>query len=440
HKDGTTIAASGHSISETTSTTVEITALIWAFAYVIYLDHDSITTVSTDSLGALHLATRQAFTDHDIDLVKTLCIFYDIVKDRIELRHVHAREHIPWNELADARDWEFLIEADENTKGACPRLMNDHLHAPKFATTATKEHVHRDADKKQRETVATITFATYNIQAEPSPGARQRHQNLSRLKKVMAATNDDDIHIIGIQESRTVFGLKDSTEAVCASANNYHVIASGHDKFNLGCDLHILTSKSCGRSGDTLLFFRPDNFVVIHERPGILLVKVSATGFQQTICACRAPRARPTSPGEKDSSWDTLSELASKYRISMMMIDANAQTGSITTSAVGPAGLSQQEDDNCTRFHEFLFAHNLSAVNTFQSGGDNRRAWISNASPHRIDYTVIETDMLSCITECPTMYGINSDDILEEGRPSPCPHVDTVPDQHREVYDNRKAG
>eukprot|EP00959_Pyramimonas_sp_CCMP1952_P020850 439748-Pyramimonas_sp.AAC.1 len=43
-----------------------------------------------------------AFTDHDPDPVRTLCLFYDMVSQKFDLQRVHAREHNPWSEVADA--------------------------------------------------------------------------------------------------------------------------------------------------------------------------------------------------------------------------------------------------------------------------------------------------------------------------------------------------
>ncbi|CAK0824516.1 unnamed protein product, partial [Prorocentrum cordatum] len=132
HRSATDVAAMDNSNLKTTSTTVEIAALIWALAWVIHRNLDDVVTTSTDSLGALQLAKR-----------------------KIDLQHVHAREHSTWNEVADAaasrgritavpvpqqerasttdgtyqRDWEFLLDADENTKEAYPNLAQGSLAA-----------------------------------------------------------------------------------------------------------------------------------------------------------------------------------------------------------------------------------------------------------------------------------------------------------------------
>jgi len=177
HKSGTDIAIKDSSGQETTSTTIEITALIWALAWVIHANIDGIVTISTDSLGALQLAKRKAFTLNDPDLVRTLCILYDMVSQKIDLQHVHAHEFNPWNEVADAaanhgrlvavpdpqpqwatvmdgayqRDWEFLLDADPNTLEAYPIFAQGSLTASKTPTTAEAHHFHKPTEIQRQE-------------------------------------------------------------------------------------------------------------------------------------------------------------------------------------------------------------------------------------------------------------------------------------------------
>eukprot|EP00959_Pyramimonas_sp_CCMP1952_P124774 2608719-Pyramimonas_sp.AAC.1 len=101
HYDSTRIAASLAASQDTTSTTVEITALIWAIAWTLFARLDRTVTIYSDSLTAIQLAARQAFSDRDTELVNLMCILYDLAADTIRLEHVHAHEMHPWNEIAD---------------------------------------------------------------------------------------------------------------------------------------------------------------------------------------------------------------------------------------------------------------------------------------------------------------------------------------------------
>ncbi|CAK0897522.1 unnamed protein product, partial [Prorocentrum cordatum] len=397
HKSGTDIALKDNVEHETTSTTVEITALIWASAWVIHYNPHQITTISTDSLGALQLAKRLAATDHDPKLFRTLCILYDMVSNKTGLQHVHAHDYNPWSEVADAaanhgrlqevippqpewasvmdgasqRDWEFLVDADPNTREAYPAFGHGNLTANRVETTAEARHFHNPTESSDKKILVEINIATFNILSgrEPKEGSKRRKEKIHKLKSTMACLYDEDLHLIGIQEARTPWGVRDAgqdDDARCANANCYHIISSGHKGFNYGCELHVLRSKPYGKSG----------------KKGALAT-------------------------EKDSYWKKLAETTEKHQVIIIFFDANARAGNITSTAIGDKGFKQNEDPNGHRLHEPLLTNHLAAANTFVSHGPEHYTWHSG-KPHRIDCVIIPKGYIDSIEECAVLHGIDS--------------------------------
>eukprot|EP00959_Pyramimonas_sp_CCMP1952_P243387 5087305-Pyramimonas_sp.AAC.1 len=101
-----------------------------------------------------------------------------MARQKIDLQHVHAREHNPWSELANAaanrgritaapvpqqewasivdgayqRDWEFLLDAGENTKEAHPNFAQGSLTASNVPTAAHASHLHEPTEASDRRT------------------------------------------------------------------------------------------------------------------------------------------------------------------------------------------------------------------------------------------------------------------------------------------------
>ncbi|CAK0854446.1 unnamed protein product, partial [Prorocentrum cordatum] len=125
---------------ETTSTTIEITALARPFARVIHRGLDDVATVPTDSPGPLQLAKRAAFTSHDPDLAWTPCVFYDM---------------------------------------AYPNFEHGSLAASCAPTVAAASHLR-----------------------EPAEARNIFNDKINKRKTTMASLYDEDLHIIGIQEAK----------------------------------------------------------------------------------------------------------------------------------------------------------------------------------------------------------------------------------------------
>ncbi|CAK0816545.1 unnamed protein product [Prorocentrum cordatum] len=424
HKSGTDMALKDNSDHETTSTTVEITALIWAFAWVIHYNPDHITTISTDSLGALQLAKRLAFTAHDPKLVRALCVLYDMVSQKVDLQHVHARDRNPWNDVADAatnhgrlravpvpqpewagimdgasqRYWEFLLDADPNTREAYPEFGHGSLTASRVETTAEARHFHNPTESSDKKIQIEISIATFNIQSgrEPKEGSMRRKEKTNQLKSTMACLCDGDIHIIDIQEARTPWDALDAgqdDDARCADANSYHIISSGHQGFNYVCELHVLLSKPYGKSGNKELYFKPDQFTAIENDPRPLIVRLAAPGFNRALAVARAPHSKALET-EKVRYWKKLTETTDK-------------TGNVISTAIGDQGSKQNEDPNGRRLHALLLPNHLAAASAFVSHGPEHCTWHSGRNPHRTDYVIIPKSYIDSIEECSVLYGID---------------------------------
>ncbi|CAK0840247.1 unnamed protein product [Prorocentrum cordatum] len=217
----------------------------------------------------------------------------------------------------------------------------------------------------------------------------------------MACLYDEDLHIIGIQEARTPWGARDAgqdDDARCANANSYHIISSGHMGFNYGCELHVLLSKPYGKSGKKELYFKTDNqFTAIEKDPRLLIVRVTAPGFNHVLAVAHAPHSKALET-EKTTE---------QYQVSIIFFDASARTGNITSTAIGDQGFKQNEDPDGRRLHELLLPNHLAAANAFVSHGPEHYTWHSGKDPHRIDYVIIPKSYIDSIEGCSVLCGID---------------------------------
>ncbi|CAK0856219.1 unnamed protein product, partial [Prorocentrum cordatum] len=313
---------------------------------------------------------------------------------------------------APQRDWEFLTDADPNTKEAYPVFGLGNLTAKRVETTAEARHSHNPSESNDKKILVEINIATFNIQSgrEPKEGSKRRKEKINKLKTTMACLYDEDLHIIGIQEARTPWGVRDAgqdDDARCANANCYRTTSSGHKGFNYGCELHVLLSKPYGKNGKQELFFKPDKFTVVVKDPRLLIVRVAALGFNHVLAVAHAPHSKALAT-EKDSYWKKLAENTEKHQVNIIFPDASARTGSTTSAAIGDKGFKQNEDPNGHRLHELLLTNHLAAANTFVSHGPEHHTWHSGKDPHRIDYAIIPKGYIDSIEECAVLYGIDS--------------------------------
>ena len=84
-------------------------------------------------------------------------------------------------------------------------------------------------------------------------------------------------------------------------------VAAGHQGHNLGVELWIDMGLPYGHIGERPLLFHESHFLVVHASPRVLIVKVSAPGFVQTIVVAHAPHRGARLP-ERTAFWAQLTE------------------------------------------------------------------------------------------------------------------------------------
>eukprot|EP00959_Pyramimonas_sp_CCMP1952_P418603 8769427-Pyramimonas_sp.AAC.1 len=60
------------------------------------------------------------------------------------------------------RDWEFLLDVDENTKEAYPNFAQGCLAATNVRTAANACHLHKPTEASDRRTEIEFNIATFN--------------------------------------------------------------------------------------------------------------------------------------------------------------------------------------------------------------------------------------------------------------------------------------
>ena len=91
-------------IAKVSSTTVELTAVLWAFLWLLASHADCcfpLLVLHTDSQVALGLAELRFCSEVHKELQMIVCTAFAFVKDRMgcTLQHIQAHRGDPWNEL-----------------------------------------------------------------------------------------------------------------------------------------------------------------------------------------------------------------------------------------------------------------------------------------------------------------------------------------------------
>ena len=242
------------------STTSELTALIWAYAWVYARFHDHPTkpavTIHADSLVARGFAKGTFQPKHPNQLTQLARITHDLAASVTDLSTDHVRAHLghPWNELADSlakrqakrtdgspqpewplafhadreRQREWLEMATPEEKAAYPTMTPKGLSAPPAIINAEPHHFVPEFRETAKKTKIEINACTFNARSfvEPKHTGRQQHRKVSRITAIRTQLADMKIHLVGMQESRLPQGT--------FPADNFTIISSGHDNHNLG--------------------------------------------------------------------------------------------------------------------------------------------------------------------------------------------------------------
>eukprot|EP00959_Pyramimonas_sp_CCMP1952_P353308 7402045-Pyramimonas_sp.AAC.1 len=97
-------------------------------------------------------------------------------------------------------------------------------------------------------------------------------------------------------------------------------------------------------------FLCPKCCVVVYATPRLLVAKVKATALDLTVAVGHAPHNQAPE-AERDAFWKAVESLNDKWAFDILLLDANARLGEVTSEYVGCEQHPQPQDKNGDALH-----------------------------------------------------------------------------------------
>ena len=335
--------------------------------------------------------------------------------------HVHSHRGDPWNEAADAICWATLhdwipgVSFDElchqqlvpfddvvpwlwywqrSLQGAvgypdvCDGFFNfsfQHVDAP-FLDSSTHSfcQVQQDDSAASQQTATlTLRAATANVLTLYSNQAAHGHYISARHEALMHEFHHHGAHLVGVQETR-------SRLTGHHAAEHYHVIAvpalaNGHGGLQLWIAKVI-------EVGSTQLLVRDSHLRVLQQSVRHLIVRISVDGLKLVAIVGHVPCMPDVSAA---AAWwkQILQGLPPAYQHwpRIMMVDANARVGSLTSAAIGPHQAST-ENEHGEMMHQWMIDNGMFAPQTFDCHHIGSASTFAHAKgpEGRIDFVLVD--------------------------------------------------
>ena len=335
--------------------------------------------------------------------------------------HVPSHRGDPWNEAADAACWaamhgwipafdfdrlcqEQIVPFDDviewlwfwqnarDGKIEYPRICDgafhfaiEHRDAPAVDASEHTFAKFHDSHQDGPRTTCSIALraATANVltlypnKVEKGGFVSARHEAL------MKSFRDQGIQIAGIQETRSKLTGHHETEF-------YHVLsAPATQKGHSGVQIWI--AKQVAHPGG-VIHVRTSHMRILHQSARKLIVRLSADGLRLLLVAGHVPCMPDEAAAQK---WwhQALQGLPATYQSwpRLMLVDANARVGSLTSQAIGP---HQASDENAhgEMMHQWLIDHHMFAPQTMADHhvGDAPTFAHARGAEGRIDYILVD--------------------------------------------------
>ena len=297
-----------------------------------------------------------------------------------------------------ATSWLWMLEAAQQKIPGMPCIENQHFLINVSAPHEEKPQVQGHPFKMRQltespgtvrqEMMTSIRLATVNVLTLYDIGKYGRGYISARQEAIMKQMKEEDLHIIGIQESR-------STCDGYLHTDDFHVLsAPSTTKGSGGVQLWI--RKVFNLSHRSMALHASD-FKILHATSRRLTVRIEARWLKLIVVVGHAPassgyeesfrfwQATTTSIPKKYHEWDTV-----------YLCDANARIGSITTESVGGHG-AEEENPSGSAFHQWMFEQELVVPQSFEAHHvGSHHTWTHARGPSaRLDFIVLDKSLLS---------------------------------------------
>ena len=405
-------------INRIDSTNAEAAALFWAGLYALAHhrhEHEIVFCYDSDGIGQA-VAGRYNYTN-DYPLVSAARKLHQAVESlwgphRIFHRHVKGHNAQPANELVNTIAQEIVkqwliprhptLPLEELWQQ--PGLL-DHLWLTQNLDVQNKEwptyeqqeflcpdrrlleglpigydwtfgYGQRGHLGKPAQFVLDLKMLTFNVQS-----------TLGKVQFLRAQFHDGGYGLIGLQETA-------SKESRVTTADGYLRVASQATKGVGGIDIWLSTNHPVAWAGNRPLYWDVASLLVLHSDSQVLMLRCSIPGLGlYTIISAHAPH-NGIDPAIQTNWWNRLRQLARSHQHGwplILLVDANAQIGSIPTTGIGDLHASI-EDGNGSSLRHFVAETSTWIPSTFQHEG-SPWTWYSNAAHQRngrrLDYIAI---------------------------------------------------
>ena len=197
----------------------------------------------------------------------------------------------------------------------------------------------------------------------------------------------EKILLTGLQETR----LRDT--ATLPDSHFIMLHSSADDKGHYGVGLWANTTEAYAHSNDQQWFLQRGHFTVLVCQPRLLVVQICAPFLRLTIVVAHAPSEVRGNEGTAAAFWrECRAALSRRVKDSEVVVltDANARIGSLTSEAVGPCW-AETETGAGQAFHQFVAEEILKVPATFHECQEGPGyTWTSPVGlKHRIDYVCV---------------------------------------------------
>jgi len=342
-------------IQKLSSTTVELTAVLWTLVWATGANVHCPTTVHVDNQTAIGLSEgRFASQVHDeiAALIRNL-MCSPILKGKISFAYVAAHIGHPWNELADSvakwaakesqntwlppivcealsgdpgTDWQWLSPLHEDSH-AYPPIVGGQFQ---FKTIANDFDAPAQAppDAQSQEPMGSMELlvVTHNVTSLYSQRV-DKTTDTPRAKALLGQYYEQGVMFAGMQETRRqafsklVF-LPIGPDGAKRAA--FYNISSGAEGGNYGCEFVVNLVKPYITVRGVKHTFKAKQFVTLHSTPRLLVVQCSTPFFSCRILVGHAPTSE-AAQADKDSFWQVLEGHLEYRGWVLLFVDANAR-------------------------------------------------------------------------------------------------------------------
>lgn len=417
--------------SPKTEVTAMIIALIWSIQLGDSHPHHIVKFdmfIGYDCLMAGHTAAGQWRMKAHINLQthgRGLVLWIEQrFHTQITWRHIKSHTGHPWNEAADALSWAavhgwievptmqdileildldggtatswlWMLEASKQGKPGFPTLNGlnlelniqaPHCEQPDWTHSIEHRQMRESPGQARAKTTVQLRMCTANVLTLYATDKEQGNYVSARQEAIMLQMRNEDMHLIGIQESRSgMEGYRNS--------DHFHILAAPATTRGIG-GVQLWVAKKWAFRHRTLTI-ASQHLKILHATSKRIVVRIEVRWIRVIVVVCHAPSN--SSYDVSESYWQaTTNAIPTRYHSwpTFFLCDSNARLGSVVSPSIGPHG-ADTESESGRAFHHWLRMNQYFVPQTFEQfhDGDHSTWRHAGGAMARIDYIVLDEEL-----------------------------------------------